>query len=230
MKSTYQTVLAISLLGITIVFSQPKQSTISSLNRFSNYKILIEEKSIIYLKGTSTGHAWQSKATEKHFTGDILVPPEYSFSLDSDIDIKALLEKGMIKNFKLIIPVNKIISSSKILDNNLQKAMDAKIFPNIVFEGSSFFWDKTLNKLELEGNLIIANVTKPVVVVANLSIDNQSIKISGVQKILMTNYNIDPPAFMWGVMQTGNLVEVHFDFYVQIYEFSTEITQKRSSL
>jgi polyisoprenoid-binding protein YceI len=63
------------------------------------------------------------------------------------------------------------------------------------------------------GTLTIAGVTKDITMDVHCLINgNGTITCNGTYKLNMSDYNVDPPSFMWGAMKTGN--EIALDYSV----------------
>ena len=61
------------------------------------------------------------------------------------------------------------------------------------------------------GNLTVAGFTKPIEVEVAYEERNGVLYCKGAQKIKMTDYNVEPPTFMFGSIKTGNEITVSFD-------------------
>jgi hypothetical protein len=116
-------------------------------------------------------------------------------------------------------PVHSLKSGESGMDSKAYGAMKAKTGGNIVFTASSStITPGTVHQFSVKssGNLTIADVTKPVVLMAACSVNaDGSITCTGTDKLLMTDYQIKPPTYMLGALKTGNALTIDFTMVVQ---------------
>ena len=153
----------------------------------------------ITINGTSTLHNFEcsSKVIEGTIDAD---PAERSFA-----------------SAEISIPVRSIHSDNTSMDNNMYEALKASEFPAIHFSLTGPDSVRLLKPsvadtvIHLRGNLSIAGKQRPIELpVTVLWSDAGTIVIRGTQKLLMTDFGIDPPTFMLGVLKTGNEVTVEY--------------------
>ena len=66
--------------------------------------------------------------------------------------------------------------------------------------------------IKCQGSLTIAGTTRQIEVEATYTVStNGSIQCKGSKKLAMSDYNIEPPSFMFGSVTTGNDITVSFD-------------------
>ncbi|MEO8399431.1 MAG: YceI family protein [Ignavibacteriaceae bacterium] len=163
-----------------------------------------QKESKIWLEGTSTLHDFT--ITAKEFKSDLTIEN----SDDSKNEFK-------ISKLELIVPVKKLDSEKESMDENLQEAMDADNNPNIIFTLTSA--SKILlnnkgdsTKIAAVGNLKIAGVTKLVNLdISVLRLDENKFEFKGNKKLLMTDYNVDPPSMFLGTLKTADEIYVNFN-------------------
>jgi polyisoprenoid-binding protein YceI len=165
----------------------------------TNVQLAIQPSNTIILKGTSTLHDFECKSTV----------------LKGAIEMDTLMRT--FKSAEVVIPVKSIHSESTSMDDNMYEALKADEYTDIKFslfhfdnagETSSIHSDSTL---QLRGTLAIAGkeqlIDLPAKVIKN---KNGIITVRGEKTLLMTDYDIKPPTFMFGLMKTGNEVVVEF--------------------
>ncbi len=166
----------------------------------SFYKISDAKSNNIKLSGTSTLHDWTMNAPL--FSGEV------QFGIVGN-DIQT------ISAFNLLLQVKNLKSKEKGLDNNAYKALKAEDYKAIVFKLSSATKSSQVNDLctfKVIGKLSLAGVTKEITMIVYCLVNaNKTITCTGSQKILMSNYDIKPPSFMFGTMSTGDAVTLDFN-------------------
>jgi len=116
--------------------------------------------------------------------------------------------------FDLTIPVHNLKSGESSMDSRAYTAMKADKFATITYaQASSVILPGQNGQFQIRstGNLTIAGVTQPVVVIASCHTNpDGSIACSGSQQIKMTDYQIKPPTFMLGALKTGDALTINF--------------------
>jgi YceI-like domain len=116
-------------------------------------------------------------------------------------------------------PVHSLKSGESGMDSKAYGAMKAKTGGDIVYTASaSTITPGAAHQFSVKssGNLTIAGVTKPVVLMAACSVlADGSITCTGTDKLLMTDYQIKPPTYMLGALKTGNVLTIDFTMVVQ---------------
>ena len=138
--------------------------------------------STLWLEGDSTLHRYSSTATV------------ISVELDSD----AGLAQATALTVK--VPVAGLKSGHAGLDKNLQKALKAEEFPEIVFSLASY------KAQEATGTLSIAGVAKPAVVKVAVN----GTVVTGEHELKMSDFGVKPPKMMMGAVKTDDKVVVKF--------------------
>jgi len=94
------------------------------------------------------------------------------------------------------------------MDNRTYKTIKADAYPQITFKLS----DATIaplqkNKFSVKatGTLTIAGVSRVITIQANGEVKpDNSITVTGQEKLKLTDFNIQPPSFMLGAMKVAN--------------------------
>lgn len=164
------------------------------------YKIDIDSSSII-INGTSTFHDWE--ASSKDIQGTV----------------EALIDGRSIKNIldaDLSMEVISLKSESKGLARRLHKELAYKKFPNISFKFKKLVL-LTKDSVEMEGDLRIKGVTKKLILTGKVSFRSDTGDVFlflGSKKLKMTDFNIKPPTFLFGMFKTGDEVNVNFNIHL----------------
>lgn len=161
--------------------------------------------SLVTIDGTSNLHDWKSAANEAR------------------VEMVMTIDTGGLKAIHYLmvdVPV-KAIKSSKgvVMDNNTYLALKAVDHPSIIYKLEK------VNKIEKRGDiyiistigsLTVAGVNKKIelTVVGYINQDgNVYFKFS--KKIKMTDYNIKLPSILFGLIKTGNEIELKFNLVVK---------------
>lgn len=152
------------------------------------------------VEGTSTMHDWDMT------TGSIAGTAAFVLEGNAIRDINSL---------SVTIPAESLKSGKAAMDKNAYKALKTDRYKEITFvltdvkriekSGSGYL-------VTGEGKLTIAGTTKPIQVTARVvNKGNGTIECSGEQTIRMTEYNVEPPSFMFGSVKTGDDLLVKFN-------------------
>lgn len=167
--------------------------------------VSLDPASRLWIEGTSTMHAWSSKANRLELT----IAPEVEGSLED------LVRGGGVTAGKLRVPVADMKSHKDGLDKNMRKALAADKHPAIEFVLEKYTVSQPEGAdsmiVKADGKLAVAGVEKPVQIEAGARRDGDRLRLRGMEPVLMSDYGIKPPAMMMGTLRTGNEVKVYFD-------------------
>jgi polyisoprenoid-binding protein YceI len=154
------------------------------------------------LSGTSSLHDWDMNTNL--FTGEA----QFNFKQDDDQTLVGL------NSLSFSLPVTNLKSGDKELDKNAYGTLKTDKYKDITYSLLSAkvspvkdykFLIKTI------GNLTISGITKEVAMDVHAVInDNGTVTVKGLYKFNMTDYNVEPPSFLWGAMNAGDAVTVDF--------------------
>lgn len=192
MKTGIKNKVVILILSLLIAQVLPAQE---------KYK-LVQDKSTLIVKGTSTVHDWEMVA-EKVDSEILIVFNDQNYFEFKDVSFTCQAEK--------------ILSDNSIMDGKTHKALKASKHPTISFKMSSlsnFKISGTSFSGEINGYVKVAGVTKPIKIrfIGNM-INRDKIQVDGVVPLKMSDFDIEPPTAMLGALKTGNEVEIEYTFY-----------------
>ena len=151
----------------------------------------------VLVSGTSTLHDWDMKAAKGKCEG------LFVFNADGILTD--------ITDLTFEIPVSGLKSGHNGMDQNAYKALKAGKFRTILFTLSKVTIYKEGN-IGCIGKLTIAGVTHDIEFTVNYKHNvDRSISISGIKKINMIYFNMEPSTFMGGMFKIGDEVTVKFD-------------------
>jgi len=155
----------------------------------------------VTIDGTSNLHSWNESVQTVNGKGMINWNAAKDFTLQS---------------FNIVMEVNSIKSDEgSTMNNKTYKALKSDKFPQIIFlltTPVSIPLGANGYSIIAKGNLTIAGVTKAVSMPIKISADGQKkITIAGAQQVKMSDYGIDAPTALFGVLKTGDMITIGFN-------------------
>jgi hypothetical protein len=166
-------------------------------------------ESRLWLVGDSTLHPYSTTAR------DIAVTLEGDFSVGG---LAKNVADGKMTQLDVMIPVVKMKSEHSGLDKNLQKALKAAEYPNIVFNMSNYTVRSSTNNaggfvIEAVGTLEVAGAKQQVTLEGTAQEKDGALEIIGAKELLMTDFGVKPPKIM--MIKTANRVVIHYDLLLK---------------
>jgi len=159
----------------------------------TNYKQI--GNAAITIAGTSTMHDWTMTSQSANYTA--------SFEINSD-GTPSTLNKVTVT-----VPAESLKSKETAMDKNAYKSLKTDRYKDITFQlTSANIVQKTIS---CTGNLTIAGTTKSIDVDVACEVKNGNLVCKGSKKIKMTDFNVEPPTFMFGAIKTGDAITITFD-------------------
>lgn len=188
MKTTYTKTLFISMLSLLPILA------------FGQAKLQATEGSFVKVNGTSTLHDWEMVSSQ--------MENEAEFKLDEE-------EHPLhLTSISFSLKTETLKSDNKKLDRNAYEALKSSEYPEIKFKSTSYEIIKKENNkhfMKIKGMLTIAGVTKEKTVEAKCENTGSGTHIcSGETDLKMTDFNVEPPSFMFGAMKTGNEITISY--------------------
>lgn len=179
--------LILSLLLAGLVFSP--DSDAQALYRQTG-------ESYVSISGTSTLNEWTMTSKDTKYQAMFEVSPEGKLV--------------RIPSLTLTVRSESLKSGHSAMDKNAYSTLNTSTFKNIVFElASSSILD---TQATCEGNLTVAGVTRKISVEGTVRVlPDKSFLISGTKKLKMSDFNVEPPTFMFGTVTTGDEITVSFN-------------------
>ena len=166
----------------------------------TQFKIGVNKDNNIKLSGTSSLHDWEMNSK--------------TFSGNAQFLLKAGNNSITLKNLEFVLPVKQLKSEKKALTKNALKALKSEKYKNISYKlkSAKSLEDKgSKYRISTVGNLTISGETREVVIQMDCIINNQGrITCSGQYNIKMSDFKVDPPKFMGGMMTTGDDIVLDF--------------------
>ena len=149
-------------------------------------------KVTIEIAGTSTLHNWEMVSS----VGNC----QATFTVGTDGNLDA------VHAASFSTPAESLKSGKAPMDHNAYKALKTNQFKDISFmltNGSVI--GKTIR---CKGNLTIAGSTKPVDLEATWNIADKTTVLRLVKKVRMSDFQVEPPSFMFGSVTTGDEITI----------------------
>ena len=132
--------------------------------------------------------------------------------------IKAITEGGKaIAGVEVRVPATKLDCRNDKMNEHMLKALKASEFPMITYKVSSYELTRTEagTKATLTGTLNLGGVEKPMTVISTAKEDAGMLRVTGTQKVDMTQFGLKPPTLMMGTLKVANEVTVGFDLLLK---------------
>ena len=185
-KSNIKT--TVSLLALVFV--------ISSLTSQGQNHYTHSGKSSISISGTSTMHDWTMKSDKASYDAIFETTPQG--------------DPVQLSSLTVSVPAESLKSGKGGMDKNAYSALKTDKYKQITFQLTSAKIDG--KNMRCQGSLTIAGTTKQIDIETTYTISpNGSIQCKGSKKLAMTDYDVEPPSFMFGSVTTGNEITVSFD-------------------
>lgn len=160
----------------------------------------------ITIDGTSTLHDWTMEGNK------IIDHIEYTSTPHSIDDFKAVSTDN-IKTFKVEIPIGSLDSDSSTMTSIAREALKEEDHPHITFTLDSIApsaEEQEADKVSYDANgkLSIAGVTKDCPLKVSVNLDNEELHVSTSKKLKMSDFGIEKPTAMLGMIKTGDDIEV----------------------
>ncbi|CAN5255773.1 hypothetical protein BH09BAC1_BH09BAC1_19400 [soil metagenome] len=185
--SLLTTALPLALLLMSATFAAPE-----------NY--ILNKDYLVTIHGTSNMHDWDETVETVTGKGNVTANSDGTFDLNT---------------LQINMSVLSIKSDERVMTNKTVKALKGDDHPQITFTLSTPL--KSIKaiangtKVMAKGNLNIAGVTRAVELPVTISMPSPGKMVfEGSQSIKMTDYGIDPPTALLGVLKTGNEITLHF--------------------
>ena len=152
--------------------------------------------SSVLVKGTSSLHNWEMKAEK--VSSDFMLGEDQS------------LEK--LKSGSVVIDAGSLKSEHSLMDKKAREALKQKSYPKI--EARVLRVEPASGKIVME--LTIAGKTRPVTEDFYFKKPEPGkIEISGILKVKMSDFGVEPPVAMMGAIKTGNEVSIEYSLMYQ---------------
>ncbi|MEJ5995039.1 YceI family protein [Pedobacter sp. Du54] len=177
----------------------------------SIYKVASNNSTKVTVNGQSNVHDWEMTSKDIESQG--------AFKFNAKDELIGL------SAFNFSVAAKSLKSGKSSMDERTYKSIKATDFPKISYKlTSAEVTAVQANKYSIQttGILNIAGKTQTISmkVMALVNADN-SISCHGTEKLMLTDYGIEPPSFMFGAMKVGNNLVIKFDL-----DYTKTVTSK----
>jgi polyisoprenoid-binding protein YceI len=115
------------------------------------------------------------------------------------------------------VPAAKLDCKNGKMNEHMLKALKAAEFPMITYTVASYEIAKQETGIEatLTGTLNLGGVEKPMTVVATAKEEAGMLRVTGTQKLDMSQFGLKAPTLMMGTLKVANQVTVGFDLLLK---------------
>ena len=166
-------------------------------------RLLLRPGSRLWLEGDSNLHAWKCDANQ--------IEPELRIDRPSPEAPPTSVDRAVLH-----VAVAKIECGNGKMNDNLRKALKANEYPAITFvvTDAEFFDAGSPGALEVlaKGNLYVAGNGRDLEFqVSGTDTGDGALRIQGQVTIKMTDFGVQPPSAMMGLLKTKNEVTIKFE-------------------
>lgn len=152
---------------------------------------MLSGESTLTVDGSSTLHDWTVTA--------------------NTIDGSLINESNVLKEISFNVEVASIISErGATMDKKTHNALKKEAHPLVLFAASNVEFTAGDGQ-SITGKLTIAGAEKVVTIPVNIAQTEGNLQITGTQKIVLQDYDMEPPTAMFGSIVVGDEVTVNFD-------------------
>jgi len=158
--------------------------------------------------GSSTLHDWEVEATD--YTVRFQVPGDWFRSEEK-------WTGGEVAELVVTVPVEQLDGGKNKMNRDLREALRFRDHPEI-----QFIWDTiqfkgatdTGRRADVSGRVFMAGVERAIRFETDLSLNEWSqIVASGSVELNMSDFDIDPPTALFGVIRTDEIVYLRFELF-----------------
>ena len=170
--------------------------------------LTLAPQSRIWIDGTSTVRAFTCSARE--------LGAEVTTTGAGSVSAMAGGQKA-ISAAVVRVPAAKLECGNGKMNEHMFKALKAAENPAIAYRVATYEIARVDGALQstMSGTLTLGGVEKSLVVIAKVREEGGMLRVSGTQKIAMSDFGLKPPTLMMGTLKVGNEVMVGFDLLLK---------------
>jgi hypothetical protein len=172
--------------------------------------------SVLWLDGTSTMHDFESRSKEL----TVELSRESGAAQPADATgLMALIRSSGVLEVRFEVPVASLKSDKDALDKNLRKAMKAEQHPKVAFVLKKYSIAPgpaagDTVAIEAEGLLTVAGQERPISLAARAYPAAEGVWLEGSEKLLMSEYGIEPPKMFLGTLKVHDPITIHYRLFL----------------
>jgi hypothetical protein len=169
---------------------------------FKNTSVVITTESSLMVKGTTNVNTFSCIYDIDKFKNPIQV----FYHLESD--------KMIFNKTALVLDSNAFDCGGKAINNDFKKILKADKYPQITLFLKEISLFENSKDLHASVNIQIAGITKPYKIPVKFKKNNHML-ISGDLAISLTDYNLEAPKKLFGLISVDDKIEIKFQLVVQ---------------
>lgn len=198
---------------LTLLFAGPPEPG-------SQVQYEIEEQSRLWIEGKATTHRFDCTAGQVNGEG-----------LLEERQVRYVRQNGSLSSedqahVQLAVPVERFDCGKRRMNRDLFKALRADEHESIRFHLESYELtgdgreeDDGWYDVHVVGELEVAGVSRHVdLTVRAQTLSDERVRVQGQADVLMSDFDVDPPSAMLGVIQVRDELTVHFDLYARLVD------------
>lgn len=180
-------------------------ATAGTLFAWQNHSLALASAKVT-IAGSSNIHKWTAATTDVRIKNAKL-----AITLTEPGFLAGIVKPSALEAFEISLPVLTLKSDKDGLDKNMYKALKSDKHADITFRATKLVAGTGDGMLKATGMLKIAGVEKEVSFDLKAQLNGALLSIKGAVPILMTDFGIEPPKAMLGMLKTDPKVTVTFD-------------------
>jgi polyisoprenoid-binding protein YceI len=160
----------------------------------------------VTIAGSSNVHEWTAQTTNVRLTR-----VRVAASVGGSNMWDQIIAPGALEAFDIAIPAATLSSPKEGLDKNMHKALKVQQFAEITFRLLRLEPGTAADTLKGVGVLKIAGVEREVTLAIKTVRRDATLVVSGSVALLMTDFGIEPPKAMLGMLKTDPKVTISFE-------------------
>ena len=184
----------------------------------------------VTVQGTSTVHHWMVEG--RVIQGSLILSESDRVLLWTNTDSASV---ALTPTVHVEIPVASLKSGKRGMDETMQTALKAQAHPTIAYHLEAAKPQTVPPEdgpggtvtIETRGVLMVAGAERTVDVPMRVKrLSHDALEVSGETALRMTDFGVDPPAAMLGMLRTGDTVHVHWTWVLARRQPADDETRK----
>jgi polyisoprenoid-binding protein YceI len=156
-----------------------------------------QPQSKVWVEGTSTVRAYRCEST--------------SVTGSAQASSAQLADLATVPRAEVTIPVGSLDCRNGTMNGHMRRALKAEQNPIIRLRASNVRVDAGAGTARIAGDLTIAGQTRPVTITGTVSSEDGKVRVRGTERLVMTDFGVQPPTLMMGTMKVAAPVTIGFD-------------------
>lgn len=171
-------------------------------------RLVLQPGSRLWVGGSTTGQSFGLGARLLLGSAILKVPLGPQGMLEA-------VKEGGIQALTLVVPLEYLRSSDRGMDRNFFRALKGKDNPNVQLRLEEEVLSEKDNTgaypLKGSAKCTIAGVTRDVGWAAHATFTGDSVRVQGVRRFSLNEFDVKPFSFLAGVARPGNPVDIYYD-------------------